>query len=295
MVEERMETFIQLVINGCLNGTTYALMALGLSIIFGTLGLINFAHGDFIMLAMYGSIFISLFLRVDPYVSSIILVPLFFLFGIVVYKGLFKRLLDAPEESQIIATFGLSFVFQFGAMLAFSTDYKSISTSYSAEVLHIWGQYIDYPHIFSSIVALILIIILFLFLYYTRIGRAIRAVSEQRKGAMMIGINVHRIYAIAAGVGLCCVAVSGIALSTYESVHPTIGIHLNLLCWVIVVLGGIGSLIGTIVGAVVIAMMEVMVGYYFETTLTTFAYFAIFLVILMVRPNGIFGIKERKA
>ncbi|MCK9275863.1 MAG: branched-chain amino acid ABC transporter permease [Syntrophales bacterium] len=290
-----METFIQLVINGCLNGTTYALMALGLSIIFGTLGLINFAHGDFIMLAMYGSIFISLFLRVDPYVSSIILVPLFFLFGIVVYKGLFKRLLDAPEESQIIATFGLSFVFQFGAMLAFSTDYKSISTSYSAEVLHIWGQYIDYPHIFSSIVALILIIILFLFLYYTRIGRAIRAVSEQRKGAMMIGINVHRIYAIAAGVGLCCVAVSGIALSTYESVHPTIGIHLNLLCWVIVVLGGIGSLIGTIVGAVVIAMMEVMVGYYFETTLTTFAYFAIFLVILMVRPNGIFGIKERKA
>lgn len=293
--DKAVEIFVQLIINGCLTGTTYALMALGLSIVFGTLGLINFAHGDFIMLAMYGGLFVSLFMGADPYVGLIIMVPLFFIFGIVVYKGLFKRLLDAPEESQIIATFGLSFVFQYGAMLLFSTDYKSASTSYSADVFQIWGQYIDYSHIYSSLTAVILIIILLLFLNYTNTGRAIRAVSEQRKGAMMIGINVHKIYAIAAGLGLCCIAVSGTSLVTFESVHPTIGTHLNLLCWIIVVLGGIGSLMGTIVGAIVIAMMEMLVGYYFDSTLTTFAYFAMFLAILMIRPNGIFGIKERRA
>lgn len=112
---------------------------------------------------------------------------------------------------------------------------------------------------------------------------------------MMIGINVHRIYMIAAGLGLCCIAVSGVSLITFESVHPTIGTHLNLLCWIIVVLGGIGSIPGTIVGAIIIAIMEMMVGYYFEPALTTFAYFIMFLAILMIRPSGIFGVKERRA
>jgi len=290
-----VEIIPQLIINGCLTGISYALMALGLSIVFGALGIINFAHGDFIMLAMYGALYVNLFLKVDPYVGLLILTPLFFVLGIIVYKGLFKKLVDAPEESHIIATFGLSFVFQYGAMLLFSTDYKSVSTGYSADVLEIWGQYIDYPHIYGALASIALIILLILFLQYTNIGRAIRAVSEQRKGALMIGINVHKIYAIATGIGLSCVAVSGITLITFESVHPTIGTHLNLLCWIIVVLGGIGSVPGTIVGALIIAMIEMLVGYYFDSTLTTFAYFIMFLAILMVRPSGIFGIKERRA
>ncbi|HQB35335.1 MAG TPA: branched-chain amino acid ABC transporter permease [Syntrophorhabdus sp.] len=290
-----MEIFIQLIINGCLTGMTYALMALGLSIIFGTLGLINFAHGDFIMLAMYGGFLISLCSGMDPYLGLFIMLPVAFVLGIALYRFLFKRLIDAPEESHIIATFGLSFVFQYGAMLLFSAEYKSVSTDYSANVFHFWNQYIDYPHIYGALAAVILIALLISFLHYTNTGRAIRAVSEQRRGAMMIGINVHKIYAIAAGLGLCCIAVSGVSLITFESVHPTIGPHFNLLCWIIVVLGGIGSIPGTILGAIIIAVMEMMVGYYFEPALTTFAYFVMFLAILMIRPSGIFGVKERRA
>lgn len=290
-----METIFQLITTGFLTGIVYALMALGLSIIFGLMGLINFAHGDFVMLAMYGGFFFCHFSGLDPYSGLLVVVPLFFVLGAGIYRGLFRHLLDAPEESQIIATFGLSFVLQYGAMLFFSTEYRSVVTKYADQILSLGFLTVDFPHIFSTLITGILLALIFLFLYFTNTGRAIRAVSEQRRGASLIGIHVQKIYTIAIGLGFSCVAFSGTALITFESVHPTIGTHFNLLCWVIVVLGGVGSLWGTVIGAIIIAEMEMIIGFFFAPVLTTFAYFVIFLAILMIRPAGLFGYVERRA
>jgi branched-chain amino acid transport system permease protein len=286
---------LQLAITGILTGIIYSLMALGLSLVFGVLRVINFAHGEFVMIAMYGNYFLFTFIGFDPYISALFLVPLFFIIGISLYQGIFRHLLDAPEESQIIATFGMTFIFRYGATLFWSSRYRSVVTSYADKTVALGGITIDYPHILSTLTTATLLIAIFLFLYYTNTGRVIRAVSEQRKGALLVGINVNRIYKIALGLGLACVALSGTTLMTFESAHPSVGVYFTLLCFVIVVLGGLGSLWGTLLGAIIIAEMEMFVGFFFKPVLTTFSYFIVFLAILMFRPTGLLGYRERRS
>jgi len=254
---------------------------------------INFAHGEFVMLAMYMTFWIFKLLGIDPYLSVFISMPIFFLIGVALHQGIIKHILEAPEEAQIIATFGVAFILRYGAALLWSSRHRSVVSPLSEKLLYLGPITIDFAHLMGAVLAAALIIGLFIFLYFTYLGMAIRGVADEKLGAMTAGINVGRIYSIAIGIGMACVAVSGTAIIPIESVFPTLGANYTLLCFVIVVLGGMGSLWGCLLGGIIIALIEMLVSFFFTPVLTTFAYFIIFLVIVILRPRGLLGQKER--
>lgn len=290
-----LEVILQLILSATFTGIIYALMAIGLNLIFGVVRVINFAHGEFLMLAMYATYWLHRGLGLDPYLTLLISAPLFFGLGIAVHLGIIRHLLTAPEESQLIATFGLAFALRYGANLVWSSEHRSVTTPISAKVLEIGTITIDYPHLIGAGIAAALIVILFILLYTTFLGRAIRAIADQPTAALTAGINVERIYYTAIGLGLACVAVCAVAISPFESVFPNIGANFTLLSFVIVVLGGLGNLWGCLLGGIIIAQIEMLVSFFFAPALTTFAYFVVFLLIVTVRPSGLLGSAARRS
>ena len=290
-----LEVILQLTISAVLTGVIYALMAMGLNLIFGVVRVINFAHGEFLMLAMYFTYWVFRWFGLDPYLSILITAPLFFFIGMAVHQGILRHLLDGPEESQVIATFGLAFALRYGAALLWSTDHRSVRSAIADGILYLGPITIDYPHLIGAAVAGLLITGLFIFLYYTYPGRAVRAIADQRTAAYTAGINVGRIYYIAIGLGLACVAVCGAVIIPFESVFPTLGANFTLLCFVIVVLGGMGNLWGCLLGGMIIALVEMMVAFFLAPVLTTFAYFVLFLIIVSIRPAGLLGFRGRRS
>ncbi|MBW1699228.1 MAG: branched-chain amino acid ABC transporter permease [Deltaproteobacteria bacterium] len=288
-----IEVLLQLFISALFTGIIYSLMAIGLSIIFGVVRVINFAHGEFVMLAMYVTFFVFRFTGIDPYLSVFITMPLFFLIGVILHKGIIKHILQAPQEAQVIATFGVAFIIRYGAALFWSSRHRSVVTPLIEKLFYIGPITMDSPHLMGALLAGALIFALFIFLYYTYLGRAIRAVADEKMGAMTAGINVDRIYYIAIGIGMACVAVSGAAIIPIESVFPTLGSNYTLLCFVIVVLGGMGNLWGSLLAGIIIAQIEMLVAFFFSPVLTTFAYFVVFLVVVTLRPTGLLGFRER--
>ena len=290
-----LEVIPQLIISAMFTGIIYALMAIGLNLVFGVVRVINFAHGEFLMLAMYVTYWLYRWLGLDPYLSILISAPLFFFLGAAVHQGIIRHLLDAPEESQLIATFGLGFALRYGANVVWSSEHRSVASPLAGKILELGSITIDFPHLIGAAMAAALIAVLFVFLYYTFLGRAIRAIADQRTAALTAGINVGRIYYIAIGLGLACVAVCGAAIIPFESVFPTIGANFTLLSFVIVVLGGMGNLWGCLLGGIIIAQIEMMVSFFFAPALTTFAYFIVFLIVVSVRPAGLLGFRERRS
>ncbi len=290
-----VEVFLQLFVSALFTGIIYSLMAIGLSVIFGVVRVINFAHGEFVMLAMYLSFWIFSFLGIDPYLSIFITMPLFFILGIALHLGIIKHILEAPEEAQVIATFGVAFILRYGAALFWSSKHRSVVTPLTEKLFYLGPITLDSPHLMGAFLAGALIVGLFIFLYYTYLGRAIRAVADEKMGAITAGINVGRIYYIAIGIGLACVAVSGAAMIPIESVFPTLGANYTLLCFVIVVLGGMNNLWGSLLGGIIIAQIEMLVAFLFSPVLTTFAYFLVFLIIVTLRPTGLLGFRERRS
>jgi len=177
-----LEIVLQLIISALFTGIIYALMAIGLSIIFGVVRVINFAHGEFVMLAMYATFFIFKFLGVDPYLSVFITVPLFFLLGVALHMGVIRHILDAPEEAQIIATFGIAFILRYGAALFWSSRHRSVVTPLTEKLFYLGPLSMDSPHVMGAVLAGALIMALFIFLYFTYWGRAIRAVADEKMG-----------------------------------------------------------------------------------------------------------------
>lgn len=290
-----VEVFLQLFVSALFTGIIYSLMAIGLSVIFGVVRVINFAHGEFVMLAMYLTFWIFSFLGIDPYLSIFITMPLFFILGIALHLGIIKHILEAPEEAQVIATFGVAFILRYGAALFWSSKHRSVVTPLTEKLFYLGPITLDSPHLMGAFLAGALIVGLFIFLYYTYLGRAIRAVADEKMGAITAGINVGQIYYIAIGIGLACVAVSGAAMIPIESVFPTLGANYTLLCFVIVVLGGMNNLWGSLLGGIIIAQIEMLVAFLFSPVLTTFAYFLVFLIIVTLRPTGLLGFRERRS
>jgi branched-chain amino acid transport system permease protein len=247
------------------------------------------------MLAMYVTYWLYRWFGLDPYLTILISAPLFFFLGVATHQGIIRHLLDAPEESQLIATFGMAFALRYGANVVWSSEHRSVASPLAGKILEFGSITIDFPHLIGAAVAAALIAVLFVFLYSTFLGRAIRAIADQRNAALTAGINVGRIYYIAIGLGLACVAVCGGVIIPFESVFPTIGANLTLLSFVIVVLGGLGNLWGCLLGGIIIAQIEMMVSFFFAPALTTFAYFIVFLIIVSVRPSGLLGFRERRS
>jgi branched-chain amino acid transport system permease protein len=285
-----METAIlQLIINGLLLGGIYALISIGLTLIFGVLEIVNFAHGEFLMLAMYASYFLFQLYGVDPYLSLVIILPLFFLIGVAVQRVTIQPILNAPPLNQIFMTVGLSMVLQNLALFFWKADYRTVKTSYSSLTLKAAGLMISFPRLVAFVLAMGLIAGLLIFLQKTYTGKAIRALAQERKAAMLMGINVYRTYQIAFGMGIACVGAAGAMLMPVFFVFPSVGAMFVLIAFVVVILGGYNSLTGALVGGLIIGVVEAFSGFFISPHLKEAIYFVIFILILLFRPTGLFG------
>lgn len=282
-------TIAQLIINGLLLGGIYALISIGLTLIFGVLEIINFAHGEFLMLGMYAAYWLFTLYGVDPYLSLMIILPLFFLIGLFVQRVTIQPIIDAPPLNQIFMTVGLSMVLQNAALFFWKADYRTVRTAYSALTLKTSGLIVSFPRLVAFVLAMMTIAALLLFLKKTYTGKAIRALTQERRGAMLMGINVYRTYQIAFGIGIACVGVAGAMLIPVYYAFPTVGSLFVLIAFVVVILGGYNSLIGALIGGLIIGLVEAFSGFFLSPHLKEAVYFVIFILILLFRPTGLFG------
>lgn len=280
----------QTIVSGLLLGGIFALVAVGLTLIFGVMKILNFAHGDFLMLGMYFAFFLSVMFGVDPYISAILSLPFFFGLGWLIQSYLIRPVLKAPESIQILLTVGLSLFLQNLALFLFSPDFQSLRVSYGGNTLMLFGVSISYVRVIACVIAIGTCLALYLFLGRTDIGKALRACAEERMGSMAVGINVERIYNIAFGLGIACVGLAGILMTPFFYIAPQVGLPFTLTAFVVAVLGGLGSLPGALVGGLVIGLIESLGEILLPSpSMKQIATFSVFLLILLFRPQGLFG------
>ncbi|GEK34724.1 branched-chain amino acid ABC transporter permease [Kurthia sibirica] len=280
---------LQTLIAGLLLGGMYALISMGLNMILGVVRIINFAHGEFLMIAMYLSYLFFIWGNLDPYVSAILIVIILFFIGALTQKLLIEPIIDKPAPTKIFATLGLSIALQNLALMVFDANYLSVKTSYQTSVVTLFNLSISVPRLLAFVVAILVVIALYYFLQKTMVGRAIRAVSMQRTAAHLMGINVKRIYMVAFGIGTALVGVAGSMLLPIYSVFPTVGASFVLIAFVVVVLGGMGNMFGAFYGGLIIGVVESFAGVLISPGVKEIVYFIIFLLVLLIKPAGLFS------
>lgn len=284
-----LEILPQLLVSGILIGGVYGLISIGLTLIFGVLRVVNFAQGEFIMLAMFGSFWMHHLWGIDPYLSTLVLAPAIFVLGLLTERIVIQRILTAPHAMQIFATFGLSVILQNLALTLFGPDYHSVSTPYTSLSYNIGGVSLSATALFAFIAALAMAALLIGFLNYTRDGRALRAMVQNRYAASLMGVNTSRLNRIAFGVGVACAAVAGCLLTPMYYTFPTVGVDLIIIAFVVVVLGGMGSVAGAIVGGFIIGITQTLTGFFISVELKDVIALLLFILILLIRPQGLFG------
>jgi branched-chain amino acid transport system permease protein len=284
-----VQIFLQSLISGILIGGVYALIGIGLTIIFGVMRVINFAHGDLLMLGMYATYYLFTLFHVDPFLSIIFTMPLMFLFGVVLQKLVINRILDALPQNQILLTVGLGLIMSNSVMLAFTSDYKILSTKYSSSSVSVLGISISLPLAISFAITAAITALLYWFLLKTDTGQAIRATAQDREAARLMGINVSRMSIIAFGLGSALAATAGALISPTYYIFPQVGSIFTLKAFVITVLGGMGSVVGATLGGVLIGVAESVGGVYFGSDWKEVIVFVLFLLVLLLKPSGLFG------
>jgi len=278
-------------INGLLLGGIYTLVASGLTLIYGVLHIINFAHGSMLMLAMFGVYYLLTLLGIDPYLSMFIMVPAMFLLGYLLYKGLIGRLSSGKDENILLVTLGLSILIENLALMFFKGDSRTILVSYSDTMIEVGPAFVPLPKLISFAVAMALCAALGLFIQRTDTGRAIRAVAKERVGAQLVGIDVDRIFAISYGIGLATLGAAASLMMPIFYVSPTVGHVFVLVAFTVVVLGGMGSFLGAVVGGLIIGLTESFGGLFLGESMGQIGISLIFILILLFRPSGLFGAK----
>ena len=279
---------IVILVTGVLVGGIYALVAIGLNLVFGVIRVVNFAHGEFLMLGMYGAYLASTW-GLSPYVSSWLLVaPAGFLLGLVVQRLVIQRLLE-NQLMQMFATFGLIIVFQNGVLMLTGGEPKSTRTSASTATFDVFGVAVSVPRLIILIVAILLTVGFVVFLRRTVGGTAMRAVAQDRNTAALMGINVNRVYLLTFGLSAALAALAGALLSPVYSATPTIGFQFVLPAFAVVVLGGLGSVPGSLAGGILVGVVEQLSGYFLDPALKQAVWFTLFVVALVFRPQGMFG------
>ena len=276
-------------INGLLIGGIYTLVASGLTLIYGVLHIINFAHGSLLMLAMFGVYFLLTKLGVDPYLSLVVMVPAMFALGYVMYRGLIGKLAQGKDENILLITLGLSILIENLALMFFKGDTRTISVSYSDRMVELGPLLLSFPKIVSFLAAMVLCALLGLFIQRTDTGRAIRAVAKERMGARLVGIDVDRVFAISYGIGLATLGAAACLLMPIFYVSPTTGQVFVIVAFTVVVLGGMGSFFGAVVGGLIVGLTESFGGLFLGESLGQIGISLIFILILLLRPQGLFG------
>jgi branched-chain amino acid transport system permease protein len=286
-----MDLFLQLLVSGLLTGGIYALISVGLTLVFGVLRVVNFAHGEYLTIAMYACFFLWQGLGIDPYLAGLVVIPFLFVLGVVTERLLIRPTLDAPHVVQVFITFALSVWLQNLFLMAFSSDFLSVRTEAVRQVLSFGGVNVSLLRGIAFIFAIALAIALVLFLKYSYLGRAIRATAQNRRSARLVGVNVDRIYAITFGLGCALVGAAGVLLSPLFPVNPYTGADMILVAFVVVVLGGFGSVVGAVAAGLLLGTIESFSGFYLGSENKQLVYFVFFIVVLAVRPTGFFGRK----
>lgn len=283
------EVLLQGVISGLLMGFVYALIAAGLSLIFGLMEIVNFAHGEFLMLAMFGSFWAWSLWRLDPLVSLPLTAGLLFLLGIATYHGLIRWVLGAPMLAQIFATFGLAIFLRAAAQALWGVDFHLVKDPLVQGRVSLGGLFIGLPQLVASVGALCAFGFLNWFISRTETGLALQATAQDRQAASLMGIDTQRMFALGWGIGAACVGVAGALLTIFFYVFPDVGSTFALLAYVTVALGGFGNVPGTLVAGVIVGLVEVLGGLLIAPALKYVAVFSIYLGVVLWRPQGLFG------
>ncbi len=284
-----MAIVFQAAVNGLLLGGVYGLVSVGLTLIFGVMRVVNFAHGEFLMLGMYAAYWLVVLTGVHPYVALLPVGLLLFAAGVLIQWGLIQRVLGQTDETQILLTVGLSAVLQGVVLFVWGADYRSIRSPLASASIALGPVFLSVPRLIAFGVALMLGGGLYLLLRSTDLGKAMRAAAENREVAMLLGINPLQIYLIAFGIGIGLVGIAGALMIPVLPTFPTVGTLFSLIAFVVVVLGGMGDVVGAMVGGMIIGITEALVATYVALDLVPVATSLIFITILLKRPQGLFG------
>jgi branched-chain amino acid transport system permease protein len=284
-----MMVFAQSVLSGLLVGGVYALIGIGLTIIFGVMRIINFAHGDLLMLGMYATWFIFTRWGVDPYLALLAVAPLLFGWGAFLQRAFVNRALNALPQNQILLTIGLGLVMSNSMMLIATSDYRILTTRYSSASFDVAGLSVSQPLLYSFLVTGAITAALFWFLSRTDTGQAIRATAQDREAAQLMGINVRRMSVLAFGLGSALAGAAGALIAPTYYIYPQVGSAFTLKAFVIVVLGGMGSIFGATLGGLIIGVTESLAAIYVASGLKELVVYVLFLALLLFRPAGLLG------
>jgi branched-chain amino acid transport system permease protein len=284
-----MTLFLQSLISGILIGGVYALIGIGLTIIYGIMRVINFAHGDILMVGMYLTYELFTLLKIDPFVSILVSIPLMFLLGGVLQKLFINRVIGALPQNQILLTIGIGLILSNTMMLIFTSDYQILTTTYSSSSFTVAGISVSLPLAISFVITMGLTGLLYWFLLKTDTGQAIRATAQDREAAQLMGINVKRMGGIAFGLGSALAGTAGALISPTYYIFPQIGSTFTLKAFIITVLGGMGSVVGATLGGVIIGIAESMSAVYISSGWKDVVVLVLFLLVLLFKPAGLMG------
>ncbi|MEM1610073.1 MAG: branched-chain amino acid ABC transporter permease [Sulfolobales archaeon] len=284
------ETIIaQVIVDGILNGCLYAIIAIGLAMIWGVVEIINFAHGEFLMIAAFLSYLLYIYLGLDPILSIPLAFITTFALGYLVQKTIINRILNAPFLSQIFATFALVLIIRNGFFVSFGPDIRVITTWYSEAVIDIYGVRISLVKLLIALMAVAFTLILQLFLTKTYLGTAIRAIAQDRVAAQLMGVDIEKVYAIAFGLGAGLAGIGGAMLASFYYIFPEMGIPFTLIAFISVVLGGFGNILGPAIGAVIVGLTQGLGAIILTPSMKDIVVYLVFLALLLVKPTGIFS------
>jgi branched-chain amino acid transport system permease protein len=284
-----LDVYLNVAVGGVLTGLVYGLMALGLSVIFGVVRVVNFAHGEMMTIAMFIAVVLCSAFRLDPLLLLIPIAAVMFVFGYVLQLGLINPFITRPEYSQFLLLVALAIIITNGLLIIFGPDARSVQTAYGFESFQIGPMIIDAAKVYAGLAAIVFAIALFAFFRFTLIGKAIRACADNYTGALVVGLDVKRLYALTFGLGAACVGAAGTMLTLVIDVTPMLGPSYTLLAFVIVITGGLGSMPGALIGGVLIGLTEALAGLLFTPSAKSMFAFAILVLVLLFRPQGLLG------
>ena len=285
-----METLVQSLVSGILTGSLYAMIGVGLTVVFGVMRIINLAHGELVMLGMYGAFWGLTLWKLDPFISILLWTPLMFLLGMLVYRFLLQAIIPGGELNTLLYTAGLSLLIANLALFVWTGDYRTIKLPYAMLPMRPFGIAVPIPLAIAFSLAILITGSLYLFLTRTDLGRAIRATSQNSEAAALMGVAVDRISMITFGLGSALAGAAGVLLAPSLYLYPTVGEILISKCFVIVVLGGLGSVSGAIAGGVMLGLVESLGAVYVSVAYKDTIGFVMFLLVLLFRPSGLLGV-----
>jgi branched-chain amino acid transport system permease protein len=284
-----LDVYLNVVVAGVLTGLVYGLMALGLSVIFGVVRVVNFAHGEMMSIAMYIAVVLFSAFHLDPLVMLVPIAAVMFVFGYALQAGLINPFITRPEHSQFLLVVALAIIIVNALLIIFGPDAETIQTSYAYDSFQLGPLLVDASKTYAAAAAIVVTAALFAFFRFSPVGKSIRACADNYTGALVVGLDVKKLYALTFGIGAACVGAAGTMLALIVDVTPMLGPAYTLLAFVIVITGGLGSMSGALIGGVLIGLTEALAGLLFTPSAKSMFSFGILVLVLLFRPQGILG------